>query len=139
MCKSENIRKVSWRVEFSSHQALGASIWRKKKKKKKEKEEEWRISCSLLLNWVSFFGTCPFLRKKRKIVQVFFLGLGFFLEKKQKIVQVFFLGLVFFWGETMKKCKVFFWDLSFFWGGGNNGKMQSLFSGTCSLLTFFLF
>ena len=32
--------KSSWRVEFSSHQAFGASIWRKKKKKKKKKEKE---------------------------------------------------------------------------------------------------
>ena len=119
MCKSENIRKVSWRVEFSSHQALGASIWRKKKKKKKEKEEEWRISCSLLLNWVSFYWDLSFFKKKTKNSASFFSGTWLFLEKKQKIVLVFFLGLVFFGGETIKKCKVFFWDLSFFWGGQN--------------------
>ena len=36
VCKSENIRKVSWRVEFSSHQALGVFNL------EKEEEEEER-------------------------------------------------------------------------------------------------
>ena len=86
-----------------------------------------------------FFWDLSFFKKKTKNSASFFSGTWLFLEKKQKIVLVFFLGLVFFGGETIKKCKVFFLGLVFFWGGGNNGKMQSLFSGTCSLLTFFLF